>query len=485
MKSVLEKYEIIRMKKRGMSNSEIHRITGCSRGTIRNYWNEYLQIQEKIVDVNRNPHEVLEAFISASKYDASSREPRKYTPEVDAALKRILADEELKTQRLGSRHKQALTNEQIYHLIVKQGFDVGRTTICNHIKILRDIKKEAYIKQNYEYCDRFEYDFGEVSLYIQGKKTKYYIAVITAPASGFRWAHLYTNMKMEVFLDSHVRFFEMVGGSFKEGVYDNCKCVVSKFIGHNEKELNKELIKLALYYDYDINVTNCFSGNEKGTVESAVKWIRNKVFAVKYQFGSFSEACEYLENELMEINKNSSIEEEKKHLKPYRPKYEVAQISNNYVNKYSFITVDGNFYSVPEDLCEKHVDVKLYPNEVIVSYKNKEVSRHERLSGKGKTCIDIRHYLHTLKKKPGALRNSLALKSVPELKNLFDIYYKDKPKTFIELLRENMDKDTDELVRLLNPSKQNADKQAKIDKKTDEQIELIGQLFVGGKHLVN
>ena len=26
-----------------------------------------------------------------------------------------------------------------------------------------------------------------------------------------------------LFLDSHVRFFEMLGGSFKEGVYDNMK----------------------------------------------------------------------------------------------------------------------------------------------------------------------------------------------------------------------------------------------------------------------
>ena len=90
---------------------------------------------------------------------------------------------------------------------------------------------------------------------------------MTSPASHFRWAYLYTNMKMEVFIDSHARFFELVGGSFKEGVYDNCRCVVSKFIGRNMKELNPELIKLSLYYDYQINVTNCFSGNEKGSVE--------------------------------------------------------------------------------------------------------------------------------------------------------------------------------------------------------------------------
>ena len=88
-------------------------------------------------------------------------------------------------------------------------------------------------------------------------------------------------------MTSHVRFFEMLGGCFKEGVYDNMKNVVSRFIGRNEKELNKELIKLSLYYGYSVNVTNCFSGNEKGNVESVVKWIRNKVFALTYVFELF------------------------------------------------------------------------------------------------------------------------------------------------------------------------------------------------------
>lgn len=44
------------------------------------------------------------------------------------------------------------------------------------------------------------------------------------------------NQKKDVFLDSHVRFFEMVGGVYREVVYDNMKNVVTRFIGRNEKE---------------------------------------------------------------------------------------------------------------------------------------------------------------------------------------------------------------------------------------------------------
>ncbi len=104
------------------------------------------------------------------------------------------------------------------------------------------------------------------------------MAVLSSPGGDFRWAYLYTNQKKDVFLDSHVEFFEMVGGVYKEVVYDNMRNVVSRFIGRNERELNEDLVKLSIYYGYTVNVTNCFKPNEKGHVESSVKILRNKIF---------------------------------------------------------------------------------------------------------------------------------------------------------------------------------------------------------------
>ncbi|MDO4468164.1 MAG: IS21 family transposase, partial [Bacillota bacterium] len=323
----------------------------------------------------------------------------------------------------------------------------------------------------------------EINLWIHGKKNKFYIAAICSPASGFRWAYLYTNMQMEVFIDSHARFFEMLGGSYKEGVYDNCRCVVSKFIGRNEKELNKELIKLSLYYDYEINVTNCFSGWEKGSVEGSVKWIRNKVFATKYEFDSFDDAAIHLENRLKELNANSKISEEMKHLKPYRPKYEAAYINEHTVDKYSFVTFEKNHYSVPDTICGKKVLLKSYPNEIEIYYKGKKIACHKRLCGEKKTCIDIRHYLHTLEKKPGALKNSAALKSLPELKKIFDIYYTDKPKTFIEILRQNKDKSIEDIIESVTPVSNYEETRRHIEDKTSQQIEELMKLFTGGNYV--
>lgn len=132
----------------------------------------------------------------------------------------------------------------------------------------------------------------------------------------------------------------MIGGVWKEIVYDNMRNVVSKFIGKNEKELNEDLVKMSLYYGFDINVTNAFSGNEKGYVEGSVKYLRNKIFAENYKFSSEESAIEYMESQLMKLNENSKIEEEKKMLKSVKPPSELAEIRKSFVNKYSFIQIE-------------------------------------------------------------------------------------------------------------------------------------------------
>ena len=135
----------------------------------------------------------------------------------------------------------------------------------------------------------------------------------------------------------------MLGGIYKEVVYDNMRNVVTKFIGKNEKELNEDLIKMSIYYGFEINVTNAFSGNEKGYVEGSVKYLRNKIFAENYKFISEEAAIEYMESQLIKLNENSQIEEEKKHLKIAKPPLELANITSSVVNKYGFIQIENTW----------------------------------------------------------------------------------------------------------------------------------------------
>lgn len=484
MKNLMDKSAIIKLKEQGYSNRKIQTMLGINRKTVAKYWNEYKENIQKLKNTTNELEikEIQEKIVSKPKYNSASRVRRKITEEFLNALKKIL-DEEAQKERILGTNKQALTKLQIHELLKQQGFNVSYSSVANEISKIKNLGKECFIRQEYGFGDRLEYDFGEVKLVINGVLRKYYIAVLSSPAGNFRWCYLYDNCKKEVFMDSHVRFFKMIGGVWKEIVYDNMRNVVSKFIGKNEKELNEDLVKMSMYYGFDINVTNAFSGNEKGYVEGSVKYLRNKIFATNYKFNSEESAIEYMESKLMKLNEESKIEEEKLHLKTVKPPLELANITTSVVNKYGFIQVENNFYSVPEYLIGQRVTSKIYYNKIIIYSNYEYVCEHKKIDGEKKISADIRHYLKTLSQKPGALKNSYVLKSNPILRTIYNKYYIQKPKQFIQIITENKEKNDKELEKILAEKSTNLivmqKSQSNISNLTRKQTSMYNNIMLG------
>lgn len=488
---LMDKHAIIRLKNQGYSNREVSKILKINRKTVAKYWNKYQEDVKNLDNPDLDRSLVQEEIAKAPSYDSSNRKKIKYTKEVDEYLDQILESEKRKDSILGN-HKQALSVVQIHKMIVDKGFDISYPSIAVYVRKKREASKECFIKQVYDFADRLEYDFGELKLVIDGKLVNLNMAVMSSPASNFRWAYLYTSQNQDVFFDSQVRFFNMIGGMYREIVYDNMRNVVSKFIGKNEKELNPRLIEFANYYGFSINVTNCFSGNEKGHVEGSVRIIRKDAFCEKYEFDSIDQAQEYLNSKLMELNKDSKINEEKKHLLVLRPTYELSKVSFARVDKYSLIQVDKNKYSLPDYMVGRTVLVRTYAREIKIYVNDKLLAVHKRKDGANEYSIDITHYLKSLARKPGAIRNSLALKSQPDLKNIFDKYFTSNPKKFIELIELNKDKDIDQIVDILNSysnTKKELDvldivktdkKEADIEIKARKIVSSYDSLVIGG-----
>ena len=433
----MDKARIITLKREGVSTREISRRTGMSRDTIAKYWRRFVELNNKLKENPELKEEIQDEMLSKPKSVARTRTRHKFTPELEERLHEILAEEKRKDRILGANHKQGLTNSQIRNKLVAEGFDISQPTINNALAEIRSRQRNVYIRQQHDFGDRLEYDFGEVRLDCGEGVKSYHMAVFCAPASKFRWLYLYTNQKRDVFMDSHVQFFAMMGGVWREIVYDNMKNVVTKFIGKNDKELSEDLVKMSMYYGFKINVTNCFSGNEKGSVEKSVDVLRSEIFAANWQFLSLDDAREYAVGRLNKLNEDCKIKEEIACLLPTKPKLELAAICECKVDKSSLISVDCVKYSVPEHLVGKAVIVKKYHEKICVYAENQPVCTHRRAFGNGTMQIDIMHYLCTLHKKPGAIKNSVALKSIPKLKAIFDKHYSKKPKQFIELFQEN------------------------------------------------
>ena len=436
----MDKLEIISRHLSGQSNRRIARELGLNRKTVNKYIAEYSSKQEELTGSKQLTQEQIrnltEEITSAPEYKKRNSPPRKWTKEMDEFLDEILASEDRKRQLLRT-NKQQLSCKQIHRLMLDEGFDIGYTSVCNKVSSKKNKHQEAFIAQTYTPGHRFEFDFGEVHLFIDGVYTKAFIAVMIAPYSNYRYARIYRNQNFDVFIDAQVRFFEHLGGCFEEGVYDNMRNVVNKFIGRNEKELTDGLIRFAQYYSFRINVTNCFSGNEKGSVERSVDIVRNAAFAANWQFVSIEDAQRHLDSVLEELNADTLIEEEKRYLSPYRPMYECAKINTCVpVDKYSCVHIDKVSYSVPDCFVGKNVCTKLYPNEVVILFKGKEIAKHRRCFDKNVMVLELNHYLNTFMRKPGALANSTALAAQTQLKEIFDREYKDNPREFISILSE-------------------------------------------------
>jgi len=481
----MKKKEVIMYKEQGLSTREVSRRTGLDRGTVSKYWAEYQEQLTRLEEPGADVKAVQESLLAEPKYKTGGRKRRKYTQELDERLRAIMREEERKDRLFGAGHKQKLTNRQIHRKLVEEGFEISTGTVFAALAEIRKKVREVFIRQEYELGDRLEYDFGEVFLDCGAGVKTYHMAVLSSPGGGFRWLYLYTNQKKAVFMDSHVKFFEMMGGCWRELVYDNMRNVVSKFIGKNEKELNEDLVKMSVYYGFRINVTNCFKANEKGHVEKSVDVLRNQLFADTWRFNSLEDAQVYAHSQLLKLNENSRMEEERGHLRPYRPPLELGILSEAKVNPSSLISVDTVFYSVPEHLVGKRVIVKKYHDEIRVYAANEMVAKHKRTFGNGNMQIDIYHYLNTLRKKPGAVRNSVALKSIPRLKAIFDTHYQNQPKKFIECFLENKELPIDEIIAMFESKTANKGEIAALDVvKPISQVTVSARAFVANYALL-
>lgn len=483
MLTMYDKAEILNMYRRGESFRNISKITGVHRKTIAKYCKAQTILADKIlIETDTDKIKVMQdKIIEPPKYQRKKIYRPKYSTEIDDFIQDMVNNEEKKNEILGPNHKQKITSVLVHSLLKKAGYDIGLSTVNSEYRKKLNKHRETFIRQTYEFGDRLEFDYGEVNLVIDDVLTHFYLAVFSSPASNFRQAYLYDNAGKKTFQDAHIRFFDEIGGIYKEVVYDNMRNVISKFIGRTEKVLNEDLVKMAIYYGFEINVTNCYSGNEKGHVEGSVKFIRNKVFSDVYQFASIERAKQHLTTRLLELNQTSTIHEEKKYLLPTKPKLDIAITSLQQVSKYSVVQIENNFYSVPEKLTGEEVLIKNYLETVDIYYNHILVCSHIKIDGEKEYQLDIRHYLRTLHKKPGSLKNSQALANNTELKTIYTNYYQKNPREFIHIIEQHKTKDSETLNQILRENRTNAAKSKVIEKSiltaTETQLQSYNNLL--------
>ncbi len=450
MKGVVDlkrKQQIILKHLDGVSNREIARSLHMSKDTINKYVKEYDEKRAELIaqDPTMDSKEIIQAFVEGPAYDSKNRGPRKSTEEAVEEIEECLRlNEEKRAKGMG---KQQMKKIDIHEYLLEKGYDISYSTVKRLIKQIEQRCKEAFIRQEYNPGEACEFDWGTVKLNIgnTGYK-KYQMACFTAAYSNNRFAKLYRSQDTAAFQESHADYFAYCHGVFHLMTYDNMKVAVEKFVGPSEKEPTEALTQLSLYYGFKYRFCNIYSGNEKGHVERSVEYVRRKAFSMPGNdtFDTLEEANAFLYKKCMKLNADEiyngvvpeeAFEDERRSMLPIVPKFECFVRRKSKVDKYSTISIARSHYSVPDSLVGCKVDVRLYTDKIIVYHDGEVVAEHARSFRANDWQIDIYHYLRTLKRKPGALHQSTALlQSDAQIKKIYDDYYTNDPKAFLDVL---------------------------------------------------
>ncbi|MBL4882804.1 MAG: IS21 family transposase [Oleispira sp.] len=191
------------------------------------------------------------------------------------------------------------------------------------------------------------------------------------------------------------------------------------FKNHNEETLLTERYgKLCKHYGVSATRNNKGVAHENGAIESAHGHLKRKIDQQLMLRGSrdFNHLADYetfINIIVAKINRQckTRFEEEKAHLQslPSRRTNDFSELHVK-VNSSSTITVKRVLYTVPSRLVGAALLVHIYDVRLALFHGHELTLTLPRIYAQGSArarCIDYRHVIHSLAKKPNAFRNSL------------------------------------------------------------------------------
>lgn len=205
------------------------------------------------------------------------------------------------------------------------------------------------------------------------------------------------------------------GGTPKEHRTDSLSAAYRNSGGHRTKELTRFYDDLCEHYRMVPTRNNKGKANENGSVESPHGHLKNRIKQAIYLRGSndFASIAEYqavIDQAAAGLNRQceAKYEAEKAVLQPL-PQRRVAdyEILSAKVSCHSTIEVRCILYSVPSRLIGQQVEIHLYHNRLVGYFARQQVFEltRMRIADKGRRrgrCIDYRHLIGGLRKKPRA-----------------------------------------------------------------------------------
>lgn len=282
--------------------------------------------------------------------------------------------------------------------MLTQNYGVKSTyvNLCKYIQARFPKEPEAFGVQVTELGETAELDFGYLGMFPGplGKLVKTYGFVIVLLYSRLGFYALTYDQKLPTLIHELENAFSYFGGVPKRLKVDNMKTAILKN-QHYDLEYNLDFLEFAYHCNTVVIPCTPYSPEQKGTVESGIKYLQNNFISGR-TFADSRDMRQQL-NDWMTNYANQRIHgttkkvpaqvftaEEKEALQPL-PMEDFAFFNRGTrtVADNCHVHLDNNYYSVPSALVGKEVTVRWNTSLVRIVFEGCQVALHLKANGIG------------------------------------------------------------------------------------------------------
>jgi len=434
----LETYEKIRYlyEQEGLSQRNIAKQLSISRNTVKKYFDG--------------------SSVPWVRQGVSGRCRTVISDEVKEFVQSCLEEDEKENIK-----KQKHTAKRIYdRLVEEKNFSGGESTIRELVASLRGKLPKVFVPLSFEPGEAIQVDWGEATIYLNGKKTKINLWCMRECCSDDIFCKAFYRQNEESFLEGQVNGFEHFGGVPQRVIFDNARVAVKEGFGVHAKVQNR-YAALAAHYAFKTEFCNVAQGHEKGLVEGLVGWARRNMWVPIPRVTSIDELNEEILRRCLKYREHQVPGREQpvgvlakiaavKMMNLPNYKFDTSKSIIARVSDFSTVRFDYNQYSVPVQYAGKEITVKGYGNEIVMLYQNIQIAQYHRCYERGQTEYQLEHYMDLIERRPRSVFNAQPVKSTVPLELLEIGKQLSGPKEMVKLLRLYSDHGEEKLMTAIH-----------------------------------
>jgi transposase len=326
----------------------------------------------------------------------------------------------LKSDRQVHRKQRHTTRRIFERLRDEHGYSGGITIVSDAVRAWKEQTREVFLPLSHPPGEA-QVDFGYADIWLNGEQVKVALFVMTLPYSDAIFLQAFPRECTESFLEGHRRAFEFFGGVPARISYDNSKIAVARIVGHRERNVTTEFLRLKSHFLFEDHFCLVRRPNEKGHVERLLDFARRNFLVPVPRVESLEtlnrQLVEHCRNDLVRqlrgkpAPKQVLLEEERDHFLRPLPKqsFEACRLGQANADSLSLVRFDTNSYSVPTKYAHRPITIVATIDEVRFIFEDRLIARHARFWGKQHCFFDPVHYLALLERKPGGFDHARPL----------------------------------------------------------------------------